>query len=311
MPRCSYGGQAVIEGVMMRGKNKMAVAVRRTPEEIVLDLQDVHSLTERYRLLKMPLVRGFISLIESMVIGIKTLTYSANQVVEGDGEGESISPLEMALSVAFALVAGIVLFALLPVGLAHLLKVYVPGNMLQNLLEGLFRVLILLAYIIAISAMKDIQRVFEYHGAEHKTIHTYEAGEDLTIENARKYSTLHPRCGTSFLLFVVLISILIFSFVGADNIWTRLLSRVLLLPVVAGVSYEFLKFTGKYQHLFCIRFLSMPGLWLQKLTTRQPDDSQLEVAICALQKVLAAEEGKEEKEEKESSGGVCLATHLP
>ena len=274
MAHSSYGGQAVIEGVMMRGKKNMAVAVRRTPEEIVLKSQDVSSLMERYRILKLPFLRGFIALIESLVIGVKTLAYSANQVVEG--EGETITPLEMGLSVTFALVAGTVLFFLLPVGLAHLFLAYIPGSFLQNLLEGVFRVLIFLLYVVAISAMKDIQRVFEYHGAEHKTIHTYEAGEDLIVENARKYSTLHPRCGTSFLLFVMIISILVFSVLGDLDLKARLLSRVLLLPVVAGISYEFLKFTGKYQHLLVTKILSAPGLWLQKLTTREPDDSQLE-----------------------------------
>ncbi len=290
MSRYYYGGQAVIEGVMMRGKKNMAVAVRRTPEEIVLDLQTVSSVAERFPFLKLPLIRGFVALIESMIIGIKTLTFSANQVVEGEGEGESLSNWELGLSVAFALVVGTGLFALLPVGLAYLLKAYVPGHMLQNLLEGLFRVLVFLAYVVAISFMKDIQRVFEYHGAEHKTIHTYEAGEELTVENTRKYSTLHPRCGTSFLLFVMVISILVFSLVGETGIWARLISRIILLPVVAGVSYEFLKITGKYQHVLLMRICSMPGLWLQKLTTREPDDSQLEVAIYALQKVLEAEE---------------------
>jgi uncharacterized protein YqhQ len=292
MSHSTYGGQAVIEGVMMRGKKNMAVAVRRTPEEIVLKLQDVHSVMERFRILKLPLIRGFIALIESLIMGVKTLAYSANQVVEGEGEGETITPLEMGLSVTIALVAGTALFFLLPVGLAHLFLAYVPGHFLQNLLEGVFRVLIFLLYVVAISVMKDIQRVFEYHGAEHKTIHTYEAGEDLIVENARQYSTLHPRCGTSFLLFVMIISIIVFSLLGDLDLKARLLSRVLLLPVVAGVSYEFLKFTGKYQHVLVFKLLSAPGLWLQKLTTREPDDSQLEVAICALQKVLEAEEGE-------------------
>lgn len=291
MSRTSYGGQAVIEGVMMRGKKNMAVAVRRAPEEIILKTQDVHSLMDRFRVFKLPFIRGFVALVESLISGIKTLTFSANQVVEGEGQGETITPLEMGLSVAFALVAGTGLFFLLPVGLAHLLEAYVPGHFLQNLLEGLFRILIFLLYVVAISFMKDIQRVFEYHGAEHKTIHTYEAGQELTVENARPYSTLHPRCGTSFLLFVMVISILVFSLTGTTDLVIRFLSRVLLLPVVAGVSYEFLKFTGKYQHLALIHLLSIPGLWLQKLTTREPDDSQLEVAICALQKVLEAEEG--------------------
>ena len=240
-----------------------------------------------------------VALIESMVIGVKTLTYSTNQVVEAEGEGETLSNWELGLSVAFALVAGIGLFALLPAGLAHLLKEYAPGNLLQNILEGILRVLIFLGYVVAISVMEDIQRVFQYHGAEHKTIFTYEAGEELTPENARKHSRLHPRCGTSFLLFVMVISILVFSLTGDTDIWTRLISRVLLLPVVAGVSYEFLKLTGKYQHVGMMRMLSLPGLYLQKLTTREPDDSQLEVAIFALQKVLEAE--KEEEDSKRGS----------
>ncbi len=299
MARYNYGGQAVIEGVMMRGKKKMAVAVRRTPEEIVYDLQTVSTISERFRFLGLPFIRGIVSLIESMILGIKTLTYSANQVVEGEEEGETLSNWELGLSVAFALVAGTALFALLPVGLAHLLKEYVPGYVLQNLLEGVFRVLIFLAYVVAISFMEDIQRVFQYHGAEHKTIFTYEAGEELTPENARKYSTLHPRCGTSFLLFVMVISIFVFSLTGETGLWMRLLSRILLLPVVAGVSYEFLKLTAKYQHIGIMKMLSMPGMWLQKLTTREPDDSQLAVAIYALEKVLAAEREEESKTEGE------------
>jgi uncharacterized protein YqhQ len=300
MARNLYGGQAVIEGVMMRGKRKMAVAVRRTPEEIVFDLRDVNSLTERYRFLRLPFIRGVVAMIESMVEGIKTLTYSANQVVEGEEEGETLSPWELRLSVAFALVAGTALFALLPAGLAHLVKEYVPGFFLQNLLEGIIRIVIFLAYVVAIAFMEDIQRVFQYHGAEHKTIHAYEAGEELTPENAQKYSTLHPRCGTSFLLFVMVISILVFSLTGETGLWMRLLSRILLLPVVAGVSYEFLKLTGKYQHIWLMRLFSMPGLYLQKLTTRQPDDSQLEVAIFALQKVMAAEQEEALGQEAES-----------
>ncbi|MDD2400964.1 MAG: DUF1385 domain-containing protein [Clostridia bacterium] len=303
MSHHSYGGQAVIEGVMMRGKKNMAVAVRRAPEEIVLDFQEVNSIADRFPFLKLPLIRGIVILIESMIMGIKTLTYSANQVVEGDGNGESISPLEMALSVIFAMGAGTVLFFLLPVAFAHLLKPYVTGYILQNLLEGVFRVTILLAYIIIISLMKDIQRVFEYHGAEHKSIYTYEAKEELTVENARKHSTLHPRCGTSFLLFVVVISIIVFCFVGETDIWMRLISRVVLLPVVAGLSYEFLKMTGKYQHVYIMRMFSRPGMWLQKLTTREPDDSQLEVALCALKRVIEAEEGCEKNvREVEATG---------
>ncbi len=286
----TYGGQAVIEGVMMRGKRNMAIAVRRKPDEIVLESRPLNSVTERYKILKWPLLRGFVALLESLVIGVKSLTYSANQVVEGEGEGESISNWEMALSVVFAMTMGVGLFFLLPAGLAHLLNDYVQTPIWQNIIEGVIRISVFLLYIWGISLMKDIQRVFQYHGAEHKTIYAYEAGEELTPENARKYSTLHPRCGTSFLLIVMVISILVFSLLGEQTLLARMVSRIILLPLVAGISYEFLKFAGKNIKNPLIRVLSTPGLWLQKLTTREPDETQLEVAIQALNRVLELEQ---------------------
>jgi len=289
MSQYAYGGQAVIEGVMMRGGQNMAVAVRRASGEIVEHCEKVVSLTERWRILNLPFIRGFILLVESLIMGVQTLAYSANQVVEE--VGETISPWEMALSVMFALGAGIILFFLIPVWLAHFLTPYLPSPLYQNLGEGFLRTLIFLLYVLIISLLPDIQRVFAYHGAEHKVIHAYEAGEVLVVENVRKYSTLHPRCGTSFLLFVMLISIVVFSLCGDLSLAMRLLSRVLLLPVIAGISYEFLKFTGKYQKVWLISWLSIPGLWLQKLTTRQPDDQQLEVALYALKKVMASQAG--------------------
>lgn len=291
MARYPYGGQAVIEGVMMRGRKNMAIAVRRTPEEIVIDSRVLNSLTERYSILKWPIIRGFVALVEAMIIGVSSLTFSANQVVEGEGTGETISPVEMTISVVFALAAGIGIFFLLPVGMAHLLERYLAGAWLQNILEGLFRIGLFLAYVGGISMMKDIQRVFQYHGAEHKVIHAYEAGEELTVEKSRGYSALHPRCGTSFLLVVMVISILVFSLLGKTTIGVRLLSRVILLPLVAGVSYEFIKAAGKHPGSPIFSFFSQPGMWLQKLTTREPDDSQLETAITALKKVIELEEG--------------------
>lgn len=290
MSRYPYGGQAVIEGVMMRGRKNLAVAVRRRPEEIVVDVQTVSSITERFPLLKWPFIRGTVVLIESLIVGIKALTYSANQVVEGEETGETISSWEMFFSVALAFVLGIGLFFLLPVGLAHLMGDIVTGYTGQNILEGVIRILIFLAYVWGISLMKDIQRVFQYHGAEHKVIHTLEADEELTVENARKYKTLHPRCGTNFLLIVMVISILVFSLLGDTNLLWRFVSRIALLPVVAGVSYELLKIAGKYYKHPLVQFFSAPGMWLQKLTTREPDDSQLEVAITSLNSVLALEE---------------------
>lgn len=180
---------------------------------------------------------------------------------------------------------------MLPAGLAHLLERYVQQPVWQNIIEGLFRIAIFLAYVWGISFMKDIRRVFQYHGAEHKVIHAHESGQELTVENTRKFSTMHPRCGTSFLLVVMVISILIFSLLGKQTLGMRLLSRVILLPLVAGISYEFIKLAGKYPHNKILRILSAPGMWLQKLTTGEPDDSQLEVAIRALNGVLEAEEG--------------------
>lgn len=293
MARYPYGGQAVIEGVMMRGPKTMAIAVR-TPQQVIFEIQDISSLTERYPFLKWPIIRGFIALIESLVIGIKSLTFSANQVLEG--EGESIKPWELTLSVVFAIVAGVGLFFLLPVGLAYLLETFISQHFWQNIIEGIFRIAIFLTYVVAISRFSDIQRVFEYHGAEHKVIHTYEAEEELTVENVRKYPTLHPRCGTSFLLFVMVISILVFSLLGETDIITRLASRILLLPLVAGISYEFLKLTGKYQRHWFMRMASAPGMWLQKLTTREPDNDQIEVAIIALNSVLDADESSSSAE---------------
>lgn len=290
LSNATYGGQAVIEGVMMRGKRNMAIAVRRKPDEIVLESRPLNSVTERYKILKWPLLRGFVALLESLVIGVKSLTYSANQVVEGEGEGESISNWEMALSVVFAMTMGVGLFFLLPAGLAHLLNDYVQTPIWQNIIEGVIRISVFLLYIWGISLMKDIQRVFQYHGAEHKTIYAYEAGEELTPENACKYSTLHPRCGTSFLLIVMVISILVFSLLGEQTLAARMVSRIILLPLVAGISYEFLKFAGKNIKNPVVRVLSAPGLWLQKLTTREPDENQLEVAIQALNRVLELEQ---------------------
>lgn len=300
--RYPYGGQAVIEGVMMRGRNSMAIAVRIRPDEIVVEEQQLHALNEKFPFLKWPILRGTVALIDALIIGVKSLTYSANQVVEGEGTGETISPLEMTMSVVVAMVLGIGIFFLLPVGMAILLERYIPNHNLQNLLEGIFRIGLFLVYVWGISRLQDIQRVFQYHGAEHKVIFTYEKGEELTVENARKYSTLHPRCGTNFLLVVMVISILVFSLLGKTDIWLRLISRVVLLPVVAGFAYEYIKFAGKCSDNSLIRILNTPGLWLQRLTTREPDDSMLEVAIMALAKVIEMEEGIVLKPESQSPG---------
>ena len=283
-----YGGQAVIEGVMMRGPDTRAGAVRRPDQTIVVDEKTIGSLTRRFPVLKAPLVRGVVVLIEALVLGIEALTFSANQAL-GEEE-EKLAPWEIFVTMGFALAMAILLFVFLPVAAAHLLNRVAPGPFLQNLIEGLFRIAIFLAYVVAIGRMADIKRVFQYHGAEHKVINAYEAGDRLEVERIQRYSTLHPRCGTSFLLIVLLISIMLFSLLGEQVLWWRILSRVLLLPVVAGISYELLKISGKYYSLPLCRVLVAPGLWVQKLTTGPPDDGQVEVALAAFEAVAKERE---------------------
>ncbi|HWI55149.1 MAG TPA: DUF1385 domain-containing protein [Desulfobacteria bacterium] len=284
-----YGGQAVIEGVMMRGRDGLAVAVRKPDNEIIIEKNSISSITKKLPFLKWPLLRGTVALFESMIIGVRALVFSANQAFPADEE-EQLSSWELTLTIGVAMVLGILLFVVAPTSLARLF--YSFNTMLVNLFEGLFRITIFVAYVVAISRMKDIQRVFMYHGAEHKTINAFEAGIELTVPNVRKFSQLHPRCGTSFLLIVMVIMILIFSFLGKQALIARILSRIILLPVVAGVSYEVLKLSGKYCNTPVVKFLIAPGLWLQRLTTREPDDSQIEVAIKALEAVLPEKDQK-------------------
>ena len=283
-PAFNYGGQAVIEGVMMRGPATRAVAVRRPDETIIVDQKPVRNPAERFPFLKWPFLRGLVILVDSLVIGIDALTFSASQAV---GEEEELTAKEIFFTVATALLLGVLLFIVLPTAATHYFAAGVKGSIGQNLVEGVVRVAIFLIYVFGISLMKDIQRVFQYHGAEHKVINAFEAGEELTVENAQKYSTFHPRCGTSFLLIVMVVSILVFSLSGHDEIlWWRIMSRVILMPLVAGISYELLKLSGKYYQALWCRILIAPGKWLQKITTREPDDRQVEVAISALEAVL-------------------------
>jgi len=301
----SIGGQAVIEGVMMRGPKKIATAVRKSDGEIVYDIKNVNSFTQKYKLNKIPLLRGVVSFIESMVTGIKCLMFSADQVDLEDGSqemskfekwlddklGDKIKDITIYFSVVVALIFSVGLFMLLPTAIAGIFKVWIKTPAILNLIEGLIKLSIFLLYLWAVSHMSDIKRVFEYHGAEHKTIAAYEAGVELTPENAMKFSRLHPRCGTSFLLIVMVVSILMFSLLTWDTLWMRIVYRLLLLPVVAGLSYEIIKMAGKRPQGI-VGILTKPGLWLQKITTREPDLSQLEVAIAAMKAVIP--EDKEE-----------------
>ena len=298
--KTSIGGQAVIEGVMMRGPEKIATAVRKSDGEIIVDIKPVNSFVTRHKLHKIPLLRGVLSFVESMVTGVKCLMFSAEQVdLEEDSSaemskfekwlddklGDKIKDIAIYFSVIVAMCFSIGLFMLLPTAIAGIFKHWVTNSVLLNLIEGLIKMIIFLTYLWAVSKMADIKRVFAYHGAEHKTIAAYEAGEDLTPENAMKYTRLHPRCGTSFLLIVMVISILMFSLLTWNTLWMRIVYRLLLLPVVAGLSYEIIKIAGRYPN-GVVGILTKPGLWLQKITTEEPDKEQLEVAIAAMKAVI-------------------------
>lgn len=307
----SIGGQAVLEGVMMRGPAKTAVAIRKSDGEIVLDVKENKSFLAKYKLNKIPILRGFLSFFVSMYTGVKYTMYSAEFIdIEAEEEetkfdkflnkvfGDKVMDVIMWVAVVLALILGVGLFMFLPTLLAGGVKALLTNPILPqgiakvfsntitlNLIESVTRIVIFLLYMYGVSHMKDMKRVFAYHGAEHKSIACYEAGEALTVENVREHTRLHPRCGTSFLLIVMVVSILFFSFLSWDNALMRLVIRLALLPVVAGVSYEVIKFAGRSKG--CVaRFLTKPGLALQKLTTNEPDDAQIEVAIAALQAVL-------------------------
>ncbi len=283
-PKVNIGGQAVIEGVMMRGPEHIATAVRQPDGTITVNKEPLFSWTQRYPILKKPLLRGVVALIESLVYGLKALSYSAQMAGE---EGEEISSKEIAITMMFSFGLAILLFVIVPTYGAKFIHSSVSDPRMLNLLEGLIRLTIFFLYVGGISRIKDIQRVFQYHGAEHKTVFAYEAQLELTVENVRPFSTLHPRCGTNFLLIVMLVSIFVFSFLGWPSIWIRIASRIVLLPLVAGLSYEILRFFGNSEQGW-VRTLMLPGLWLQKLTTRQPSDDQIEVAIAALNAVRPA-----------------------
>lgn len=285
--RFNVGGQAVIEGVMMRGKDKIAVAVRQSDGEICVDVNPVSSIRDKYPILKKPLLRGVVALFESLYDGMKALAYSAQ--VSGEDE-EQLTKKEMVMTILTSVALAVGLFIVIPTWSMRFLHSVTNDPLVLNLSEGVLRMAIFLAYIGAISSMKDIQRVFQYHGAEHKTIYTYEAGLPLEVANVRPFSTLHPRCGTNFLMIVMLISMFVFTFLGWPSLLERIASRVLLMPVIAGVSYEIIRFAGAHANNSLVHFFILPGLLLQKLTTREPDDSQIEVAIASLKAVLPPEE---------------------
>lgn len=313
MKSSGIGGQAVLEGVMMRNKDRYAVAVRKPDGEISVKNWETKSIREKNILLRLPIIRGVVAFIESLFLGIKTLTYSSGFLEEEEdggktgavsADGEVSGKREMfenILIVLLSIVLAVGFFMLLPFIVSELFSGKVNSPKMQILIEGTLKILLFLGYVTAISFLSDIKRTYMYHGAEHKTINCVENGLDLTVENVRKQSRYHRRCGTSFLLLVIFVSIIFFLFISIDNLWLRMLYRVLLIPVVAGVSFELIQFAGNTDNRVVI-FLSKPGLWLQKLTTKEPDDEMIEVAIASVEAVFDwrayQAEAKKEIEEK-------------
>jgi uncharacterized protein YqhQ len=292
-----YGGQAVMEGVMMRGVKTIATVVRRPDGKLAKDVHPLHPIyTGRWR--KLPFTRGVIAMLEAMILGTQSLIFSTNVALEDTKEpkpdetgkesiklGGATLWLVMLASLAFA----VGLFSLIPLFLAKWLMPGMQGSLPFNLVEGVIRLAIFLAYLWGVGFMPDIRRVFSYHGAEHKTIHAYEAGVELTPESVQKYTTAHARCGTAFLLAVLIIAIFIFSLVGKQALWLLIVSRILLLPVIAAIAYEVTQYGARHMDNIFVKWLVAPGLWLQSLTTKQPDDKMVEVAIAALKEVLMAD----------------------
>jgi len=290
------GGQAVIEGVMMRSPKSFTVAIRKSNGQIMIKKEPYIALTERFKFLKIPIIRGAVVLIESLYLGIKALSFSAEEAMEEENpetktldakkekKEETFVTLWLILSLLMGFALALFIFFYLPLILVDLIGV--KGGFLFNLIDGLIRITFFLIYIWAISLWKSMRRVFEYHGAEHKSIFAFEAGEDLTPENIKKYSTHHPACGTSFLLIVMVVSILVFMFLGRPHTISERLTRLLFVPLIAGISYEVTRLSRKRKNSKIVKILTTPGLWLQKITTKEPDEKQLKVAIAALKSAL-------------------------
>jgi uncharacterized protein YqhQ len=281
------GGQALIEGVMMRTPLRMALAVRKKNGDIALEVRNTRPLAKRNRFFGLPVIRGIVNLIDSLIVGWQALSYSASVAFEE--EEEKLSNFDMGMAILLALGLFVGLFVALPTFLASLVDRFIVSTFLYNLVEGCIRVGIFLLYLAVISSMKDIRRIFEYHGAEHKAIFVFENGEELKPENAEKFTTFHPRCGTNWLIIVMIVSIFVFSLLGRPGIVGRVITRVLVVPLVAGLAYEAIKLLSRYRDNKLVYWLSLPGLWLQRITTRSPDRSQLEVAFSALKGSLGEE----------------------
>lgn len=300
--KTSIGGQAVIEGIMMRGPEKTSLAVRLPNGSLDVETWENPKITAWYK--KTPFVRGIFNFVDTMRLGYKCLMKSADKAGFDEGEpnkidlwlnrhfGEKATAVLTGFASVIAVVAAVLMFLILPTFAVKGLDMLLPLGGFASLIEGLIKIAILVGYMAAVSRMKDIHRMFQYHGAEHKTIFCYEAGEELTVENVRRQRRFHPRCGTSFLLIVVIVSVLVTSFVTWSNPWLRVVLKILLLPVVVGISYEIIKLAGRYTNL-CTRIISAPGMWLQHITTQEPEDNMIEVAIASLKPVLPSVEGSD------------------
>jgi uncharacterized protein YqhQ len=290
-PPLRVGGQAVIEGVMMRSPNSMAIAVRRPNGKIVVKREKLNFFSEKKVFSKLPLIRGVMNLLSALILGMKALNFSANQSLE---EEQEVSSWTMGLTFTFALCFGIFLFFLIPLFLTKWLRFAIPmvstSGVLFNLVDGVIRLMIFLAYLWALSFFKEIRRIFEYHGAEHKSIFAFESGEVLIADRVKGFSYLHPRCGTSFLLIVMVVSILVFALIPHHlSFGYKVVSRVVFIPLIAGLAYEIIRFADKKRERKSMQYFIKPGLWLQRMTAREPSEDQIEVAIRALQEVLELE----------------------
>lgn len=307
--KTSIGGQALIEGVLMRGPTEVAIAVRKPNKEIDLQIQEVKTLGMRYSIFRIPFIRGMVSLIESLTMGTKALMHSAEFFDEEEEELEEevevsgfvgkiktyfrdkLKEWEMFLALALSLVLSVGIFMILPNIITSFIGRNLDSSVGLNLIEGFIRIVIFLLYVVWVAKVEDVKRVFQYHGAEHKSIHCYESGDELTVENVKKHSILHPRCGTSFLFMVMIISVLVLSVFGWPNPLLRILIRVLMFPVIAGITYEVNRLIGRSSSKLCY-FLSYPGLMIQKYATvKEPDDEQIQVAIESLKAVIPEEKG--------------------
>lgn len=294
---CGIGGQAVLEGVMMKNKDNYAVAVRKPDGQIEVDTEEFHGVMHGSVLKKMPFVRGVFNFIDSMILGMRTLTYSASFYMEEEQKedtkptlfqkifGDKAEDVAMGITTTISLVLAVAIFMILPYFISSFFARYVRNESLIAIMEGLVRIAIFVLYVVGISAMKDIHRLYQYHGAEHKCINCIEKGRPLTVHNVMRSSRLHKRCGTSFLLFVMFVSVILFFFIRLQNPVYRVAIRILLIPVIAGISYEIIRLAGNSNNIL-VRILSAPGMWLQRLTTKEPDESMVEVAITSVEAIF-------------------------